>query len=97
MVYGAPEVNHLPIQLHVHLVEVPAPLAEPTHPVHPLAPDVCSKQWSEPVPPETHRLRSKIDAALEQQILDVARAEWKPNIDHDHQPDHLRLGVEIPE
>ena len=47
----APQVDHLAIQLHVHLVKVPAPLAETLHPAHPLPADVAGEQWTEPAPP----------------------------------------------
>lgn len=38
---------------------------------------------------------AEINAALEQQILDVPQAQREPDIHHDHEPDHLRRGVEI--
>lgn len=38
-----------------------------------------------------------VDAALEQQILDIAQAQRKPNVHHDDQVDDLGRGVEIPE
>jgi hypothetical protein len=34
-------------------------------------PDLGGKHWTEPVPPEPHRLVADVDAALEQQILDL--------------------------
>jgi hypothetical protein len=40
---------------------------------------------------------AQVDAAFEQQILDVAEAQRKSDVHHDHQPDHLRRGVEITE
>src|SRR3546814_3637124 len=41
MIDRAPEVMHLAIDLHVHLVEVPAPLPEPTHVRGPLFSDLA--------------------------------------------------------
>jgi len=36
-----------------------------------------------------HGLVADIDAALEQQILDVPQAEREPHVHHHHQADHL--------
>ena len=69
----APEVDHLAVQLHVHLIEVPAPVAKPAHAVHPTPADLAGEEWAEPVPPQPHRLMAKVKAALEQQILDITQ------------------------
>jgi len=94
---GAPEVDHLAIELHVHLVEVPLPLPEVPHPVHPLTPDVRGEKWPEPVPPMAHGLVADVDAALEQQVFNVSQAEREAHIHQHHQPDHLRRRMEIAE
>ena len=45
MVDGSPEIMGLSVDFHVHLIQVPAPLAEAPHPAHPLPPDVrCEKR-----------------------------------------------------
>jgi hypothetical protein len=54
---------------------VPLPLAEATHPVCPLPTNVTCKQRAEPVPSEPHRLVANVDAALVEQILDVAQGQ----------------------
>lgn len=56
---------------HQHLVEVPAPKPELTHPVDPLAADVGSEHGTEPVPPNPSRLVAKVNPALKQQVFDV--------------------------
>jgi hypothetical protein len=33
---------------------------------------------------------TKIDAALEQKVLNVPKAERKPDVHENHKPDHLR-------
>ena len=71
MVDRAPEIHHLAVELHVHLVEVPAPLAKPTHPRHPLAPDVACQHRTKSVPPVPNGLVAYVDAALEQQVFNV--------------------------
>jgi len=37
----------------------------------PLPADVVRKRWTEPVPPEAHRLITDVDATLEEQVLHV--------------------------
>jgi hypothetical protein len=48
-------------------------MAEAAHPRDALSANVASEQRAEPVPPMAHRLVANVDAALEQQILDVAQ------------------------
>ncbi len=64
MVHRPPKIAHLAIHLHVHLVEVPLPLAKATHAIYPLPADVAGKQLAEPVPPEAYRLMANVDTAL---------------------------------
>src|SRR3954453_5645921 len=64
-----PQVAHLTVHLHVHLIEVPAPLPEPTHAAHPLPPNVTCKQRTEPVPPVAHCLMADVDAALSKKVF----------------------------
>jgi len=59
------------VDLDVHLVKVPSPVAEVLHAADPLPADVVRKRWAEPVPPEAHRLMTDVDATLEEQVLHV--------------------------
>lgn len=85
----APELDHLAVELHVHLVEVPAPMPKPPHVVHPPPSDLPGKERTEPVPPEAHGLMAKVIATLEQQVLDVPERQRKPDIQHHHVTDQL--------
>jgi len=62
---------HLTVDLHIHLVEVPLPLAEASHTADPLAPDVGGEQRAEPVPPVAHGFVANVDPAFEQQVFDI--------------------------
>ena len=72
MIDGAPEVNHLAIQLHVHFVEMPTPVAEALHMGNPAPANVAREHRAEPVPPHSHRLMTQMDAVLEKQIFHVS-------------------------
>jgi hypothetical protein len=90
VVNGAPQVNHLAVELHVHLVQVPTPVPKASHSADPLAANVSGEQRPEPVPPVPNGFVANVDAALEQKVFDVAQAERKPNVHHHDQP--YRLG-----
>jgi hypothetical protein len=61
----APQVMLLPVDLHEHLVEVPAPVTDPAHRLHPLASHIGRKHRSEPVPPKPHGLVVNVDPTFE--------------------------------
>jgi hypothetical protein len=58
--------------------------------------DFTGEYRAEPVPPQPHRFMADVDAALEQQILDVAQRKRIANVHHHHQADHLGRAVEVP-
>src|SRR5579863_859383 len=76
---------------------MPAPVSDAFHPAYALTPNIGCEHRAKPVPPEPYRLVADIDAALEQQVLDVAQAERVAHVHHDHEPDHLRRRVETAE
>ena len=65
--------------------------------LNPALPDFSRKYLTEPVPPEAHRLMTDIDAAFEQQILDLAQRKWVVHIHHHRQTNDLGRRVEIAE
>jgi hypothetical protein len=89
VIHRSPEVNHLAVQLHVHLIEMPSPMPEPAHPRHALPADIAGEHRAEPAPPMPHRLMTDVNAALGQQILDVRQTQRKPHVHHHYQADHL--------
>jgi hypothetical protein len=84
-----PEVDHLAIGLHVHLIEMPSPTVKPAHATHALAADVAGEQWAKSVPPMPHRLMANVYAALEQQVLDVPQRQREPHLHHHHNAEYL--------
>ena len=78
----------LAIDLHEHLVQVPATVRIPTV-MNPPLPDLRGKHRTEPVPPEPYRLVADIDTALEQQVLDLAQRQRITNLHHHRQADDL--------
>jgi hypothetical protein len=65
--------------------------------MNPPFPDLRGEHRSEPVPPEPDRLVANVDAALEQQILDLAERQWLAHIHHHRQANDLGRRVEIAE
>ncbi len=91
---GAPQVAHLAVDFHVDLVEMPTPRGVGAHVLNAPPADLGGKHRTEPVPPEPRRLVADVDAALEQQVLDVTQGQRVAQVHHDHQADHLRRVVE---
>ncbi len=63
--------------------------------LNPLSSDLGGKHQAEPVPPKPHRLVADIDATFMQQILDVAKGKWKPNVHHYRSADDLGGRLEV--
>ena len=90
VIYCPPQIDHLAIQLRVHFVEVPAPMAKAPHPACPLSPDIGGEYRPEPVPPQPYRFRADVNPAFEQQIFDIAQAQRKPDVHQHRKADDLR-------
>ena len=48
-----------------------------------------SEHWAEAVPPISNRFVADVDAALVQQVFDIAKGEGEPDIHHHGQADDL--------
>lgn len=97
MIDGYPEADHVAIQFHVHLVEVPPPVPEDARPADPPAADVAGGYRTEPVLVMTYRLIAYVGPAFEQQVIDVAQRQRKPHVHQHNQPDDRRRRVEATE
>ena len=85
-----PQIVQLAIDLHVNLIEVSPPMARPAHRAHALAANVAGENRTETVPPEPHGLVAHVNSTLEEQILDVAQRQGKPDVHQHYQADYLR-------
>jgi hypothetical protein len=56
----SPQVDHLAVELHVHLIKMPAPMAKAAHGRDTLPADVGREQRAKAVPPVPHRLATDI-------------------------------------
>lgn len=71
MIDRAAQMKHLAIFPDVDLIDVLPPMPMAMNPIYPLPADVRGEHRSEPVSPVPHRLVTKVDAKLEEQVLDV--------------------------
>ena len=85
-----PEVDHLSIELYVHLVEMAPPVPHASHRLNPLAADVGCKNWPKPVPPQPDRLVAEVDPTFEQQVFNIPQRQREPYVHHHDQADDLR-------
>ena len=72
MINSAPKIMRLTVDLHKHLIDVPAPVAIAAELDLSALSDLIGEHWSKPVLPEPHRLMANIDTVLEENIFDVA-------------------------
>src|SRR5271166_5424095 len=97
VVDGAPEMAELAIDLHKHLIQMPAPLRIAAHMRDASLADLGGEHRAEPIPPEPDRLVADVYPALRQQILDDAQGERVSHLHHHDETDDLRRTVEISE
>ncbi len=84
----------LAVDLHEHLVQMPAPLAG-FHARNPPFSDLGREHRTEPMPPKSDGFMADIDAALMQQIFHIAKGQRKPDIKHYRQADNLTTCFEV--
>ena len=97
VINGSPKVMGDAIDLHEDLVQMPTPVGQGPHSLHPFAPDLGGKHWAKAVPPEPHGFMADLDAPLMQEVLDVAQRERVADIEHHRQADDLGAGLEVAE
>lgn len=96
MIHCPPQIDHLTIQLDVHLVEMSFPLVEAAYPAHPTAANVqrtMGRTCSTTIAPS----RGKGRIPLKPQVFDVPQRERKPDVQHHDFADQFGRGMEIPE
>ena len=72
MIYRSPEIMRLSIDPDEDLVQVPTPVRIRLL-VKASLPDLVGEHRTEAIPPEPYRLVANVDAALEQNILDLSQ------------------------
>src|ERR1700722_19334738 len=60
----APKIAELAVDVHKHLIQMPAPLKIGAHVCASSLADLGGEHWAKPVPPEPDGLMADIDAAL---------------------------------
>jgi hypothetical protein len=93
LIDSAQKVVRHPVNLHVDFV-LP-PMAMQVHCFDTLSPDLGGEHRAEPVPPVLHSLVADLDAALAQEVLNVAKRQREADVEHHRQTDDLRAGLEV--
>ena len=68
------QIVQLAVELHVHLIKMPSPMAKAPHGVHALPANVGREHRAEPIPSQSHGFVTEINSALEKQVLNIAKA-----------------------
>src|SRR5450432_4557359 len=92
-----PEIAEPAVDLHEHLIQMPAPLTIAAHVRDTRLPDLGGEHRTKSIPPKPDRLVAYVDPALSQEILDVAQRQRVLHIHHHNQTDHFRRTVKISE
>ena len=93
---GPPEGVGDTVDLYENLLQMPPPVGQGPHSRDPFAADLGGEHRAEAVPPEPHDLAVDLDAALMQEILDVAQRQRVADVEHHRQADDLWAGLEVP-
>jgi hypothetical protein len=93
----SPEVVRDAVDLHEDLIQIPSPVGQGPHVIDPLSLDLGGEQRAKSVPPEPHGLVADVDAALMQQVLDVAERQRVADVPRHCQADDLWAGLDVPE
>ena len=80
MIDRTPQVHHLAVHHHVHLVEMPLPVPKAADARNTLPPDIGCKHRAEAIPPVANHLMTNVDPTLEQQVLHVAQRQRETDI-----------------
>ena len=84
-----PKGMRLAVDLYENLVQVPSTIRVRTHLLDTFTADFCGGHWAKSILPVPHRFVADVDAALVQQVLDIAERKGKANVHHDRQADDL--------
>src|SRR5271156_5476301 len=68
-----PEIAELAVDLHEHLIQMPAPLRIAAHMRYPLLSNLGGEHRPKPIPPKPDCFVADVDPALGQKIFDVAQ------------------------
>lgn len=97
MIDRAPEIMRFSTNLDEDLVQVPAPLVDPSHCFGSPLTDLVSKVGAKSIDPEADTFVTNIYAALLQKVFDIAKRERKSNVHHHAKLDDLGRCFEVPE
>jgi hypothetical protein len=95
VIHSSPKIMSFSIDPHEHLVQVPLPIGINTELVDTLFADFGGEYRTKSVPPEADRFMADVDATFVQQVFNISKRKWKPDIHHHGQPNDLGTGFEI--
>jgi len=91
-----PEIANLALEPDKHFVQLPPPPGiRPT--MDASSPDLRREHRPKPISPEPDRLVADIDAALGQEVLDLAQRQRIAGVHHHREADHFGRTVEVEE
>ena len=92
---GMQEVVTLSFDLHEHPVGRPLACQKHAQLLHPFLTDLGRKQRAKSVLPELYGFVSDVNPEFTGRVVDIAKRQSKPGIEHDRQADGLGAGSEV--
>ena len=89
MIDRAPEVVALAVDLHEHLIEMPASIPMSLHRIDAAPSDLGGEMLAEATTPYYDGLMRDVDATFMQRVLDIPKRQREADIQHDRNEDHL--------
>ena len=94
VIHSPPQVVPFTVDLHEHLIQMPAPAAG-FHTLDPALSYLGSEHRAEPMPPVSHRFMTDINATFMQHVFDISKGQRETNVHHNRQADDLAARFEI--
>ncbi len=95
VINNPPQIVSPAIHLHKDLVDVPFPFRVCLQLLNSLLSDLGGKHRAEPVPPISDGFVAHLNSPFVQQVFDIPKRQWEPNVQHDCQTNDLWTGLEV--
>ncbi len=92
MIDGPPKIVFLAVDLHEHLIQVPAPSAG-FHAFDPALADLRGKHRPEPMPPVPDCFVTDVDTAFMENVFDIAKGQRETRVQHYCKADNFRAAL----
>jgi hypothetical protein len=95
VIHSPPKVVRLTVDFHKDLVQMPLQFGVSLQLLNAFLSYLGGEHWTKSVSPIPNSFMTDINAAFMKQVFDIAKREWKPDIEHYRKADDFGTGFEI--